>query len=120
MEIYKRIKDLREDRDLKQSEIAKILNTTQSYYAQYENGKRQIPFERMVDIAEFYDVSLDYIAGRTNDKKGLSKSNMSVEETDIIKKFRSLSERRKGEAIGTINLLFKQEQEEQSRIQDIG
>lgn len=120
MEIYKRIKDLREDRDLKQSEIAKILNTTQSYYAQYENGKRQIPFERMVDIAEFYDVSLDYIAGRTNDKKGLSKSNMSSKETDIIKKFRYLNDERKGEVLGTINLLFKQEQEEQSKIQDIG
>jgi len=120
MEIYKRIKDLREDRDLKQSEIAKILNTTQSYYAQYENGKRQIPFERMVDIAEFYDVSLDYIAGRTNDKKGLSKSTMSPRETEIIKKFRCLNEQRKGEVIGTINLLFKQENEEQSKMQDIG
>ena len=120
MEIYKRIKDLREDRDLKQSEIAKILNTTQSYYAQYENGKRQIPFERMVDIAEFYDVSLDYIAGRTNDKKGLSKSTLTDQETKLIKNFRNLNDIRKGQVIERVELLCEQQQEEYNINQDIG
>lgn len=69
MEYYQILKNLREDRDIKQSEIAKLLGTSQSYYAQYENGKRPIPFERVMQLAIFYGVSLDYIAGRTNKKE---------------------------------------------------
>ena len=63
MNIYQRLKDLREDADKTQEEIAKIIGTSQSYYAQYENGKRTIPFERMIVLAKYYNVSLDYIAG---------------------------------------------------------
>ena len=63
MNVYKRLKDTREDFDKSQAEIAKIIGTSQSYYAQYENGKRAIPFERMVALAEYYNVSLDYFAG---------------------------------------------------------
>lgn len=66
---FQRIRDLREDKDLNQTQIAKILNTTQSYYAQYERGERPIPLERALQIAEFYNVSLDYITGRTNKKE---------------------------------------------------
>lgn len=69
MSYYPRLKDLREDKDLKQSEIAKILNTTTQYYQKYEKGIRDIPFERMIQIANYYNVSLDYIAGRTNRKE---------------------------------------------------
>lgn len=67
---FQRIRDLREDRDLNQTQVARILNTTQSYYAQYERGERAIPLERAVILADFYNVSLDYLAGRTNNKKG--------------------------------------------------
>ncbi len=63
MSVYQRLKDLREDADKSQKEIAKIIGTSQSYYAQYENGKRTIPFERMVVLAKYYNVSLDYLAG---------------------------------------------------------
>ncbi len=69
MEYYERIKGLREDKDLKQEDIARLIQTSQSYYAQYENGKRPIPFERLIILAEFYEVSLDWIAGRTNKKQ---------------------------------------------------
>ena len=62
MNIYKRLKDLREDAEKSQEEIAKIIGTSQSYYAQYEKGKRAIPFDRMVLLAKYYNVSLDYIA----------------------------------------------------------
>ena len=61
--MYKRLRDLREDFDKSQEEIAKIIGTSQSYYAQYENGKRSVPFERMVILAKYYNVSLDYLAG---------------------------------------------------------
>lgn len=63
MTVYQRLKDLREDADKNQKEIAKIIGTSQSYYAQYENGKRSIPFERMITLAKYYNVSLDYMAG---------------------------------------------------------
>ena len=68
MYFYQRLKDLREDKDLKQSDIAEIIKTSQSYYAQYENGKRTIPFDRIIELAKFYNVSTDYIARLTNDK----------------------------------------------------
>ena len=63
-----RLRDLRMDRDKSQAEIAKI----QSYYAQYENGKRIISFERAVILARYYNVSLDYIAGLSDIPKKLN------------------------------------------------
>ena len=66
MIFYQRIRDLRIDRDISQAEIAKIIGTSQSYYAQYESGKRSIPFERVIILARYYNVSLDYIAGFTD------------------------------------------------------
>ena len=63
MHFCQRLRDLREDADRSQEEIAQILKTSQSYYAQYENGKRSIPFERAIELARFYNVSLDYLAG---------------------------------------------------------
>ena len=60
---YQRLKDLREDAEKSQAEIAMILGTSQSYYAQYESGKRAIPLERMIALAQYYNVSLDYLAG---------------------------------------------------------
>lgn len=63
MNVYRRLKDLREDADKSQEDIARVIGTSQSYYAQYENGKRAIPFERMVILAKYYNISLDYIAG---------------------------------------------------------
>lgn len=69
MEYYERIKNLREDRDITQKDVAALLGTSQSYYAQYENGKRPIPFERIIQIANILNISIDYIAGRTSKKE---------------------------------------------------
>ena len=63
MSMYQRLRKLREAAEKSQEEIAKLLDTSQSYYAQYENGKRHIPFDRVILLAEYYNVSLDYIAG---------------------------------------------------------
>ncbi|MBO5092282.1 MAG: helix-turn-helix transcriptional regulator [Clostridia bacterium] len=63
MQYAQRIKSLREDRDLNQEDVAKVLGTSQSYYAQYENCKRELPFSRAIELAKFYNVSLDYLAG---------------------------------------------------------
>lgn len=61
--LYKRIRDLREDRDLTQKELSKILNCSQQVYSNYELGQRDIPTDILIKLAFFYDVSTDYILG---------------------------------------------------------
>ena len=64
---YQRLKDLRVDQDKTQKEIANIINTTFQYYSAYERGIRDIPFSRIIQLAKYYNVTIDYIAGLTND-----------------------------------------------------
>lgn len=64
-----RIRDLREDADLTQTEMGKILGLEQRTYAYYENGGRTIPIEILIMLADYYDVSVDYILGRTDNRK---------------------------------------------------
>ncbi|MBS5805924.1 MAG: helix-turn-helix transcriptional regulator [Firmicutes bacterium] len=73
MEFY-RFKDIREDRDLLQTDIAKVLNTTQCQYSLYENGIRSMPIEKLIILAKYYDVSVDYILGLTNERKPYPKA----------------------------------------------
>ena len=65
--MYKRIRDLREDKDLTQDELVQILGMHKTTYTNYEQGKRELPFALAIRLAEFYNVSLDYIAGLTNE-----------------------------------------------------
>lgn len=65
---YQRLRDLREDKDLTQKQIAMLLQTTAQQYSLWERGDREIPFHHAIALADFYKVSLDYIAGRTNIK----------------------------------------------------
>ena len=65
------IKDLREDNDLKQSDIAKVLGITQQVYSRYELGINEIPQRHIITLCRFYNVSADYILGLTNDKKSI-------------------------------------------------
>ena len=67
MNYGERLRILREKHELTQAEVAEYLKTTQSYYAQYENNRRPSPFERVVELARLYNVSIDYIAGFTDD-----------------------------------------------------
>lgn len=66
--MYARIRDLREDRDLTQRELAILLHCTQVCYSYYENGKRDIPTAVLEALADYYSVSVDYLMGRTNVK----------------------------------------------------
>ena len=67
MEYYERIKNLRIDHDKTQAEIADFLQTGQSYYAKYENGRRPLPIERLRELCLYYHVSADYILGLPDD-----------------------------------------------------
>ena len=64
-----RIKDLREDNDLTQEQVAKLLGIAQTTYSQYENHKRAMPVEHIMTLCSYYGVSADYLLGLTNDKK---------------------------------------------------
>lgn len=64
-----RMKDLREDHDLSQKDLAKILNIGQRTYSHYENGTRKIPLDVLVELAGFYHCSVDYLLNRTDKKE---------------------------------------------------
>ena len=66
MHYYPRLRDLREDMDLTQDELVKILGMHKTTYTNYEQGKREPPFELIIRLAKFYNVSTDYIAGLTD------------------------------------------------------
>ena len=64
-----RLRDLREDNDITQNQIALMLNIEQNTYSQYENGKREVPINILWKLADFYDVSIDYLVGREKERK---------------------------------------------------
>ena len=65
---YPRLKNLREDKDLTQADVAKLLFITQQQYSLYENGYREISVSMLIKLAEYYNVSIDYILGRTDSR----------------------------------------------------
>lgn len=67
--IFENIRNLREDNDKIQQEIADYLNMKQTTYSKYERGKFNIPIEVFIKLADYYDVSLDYLTGRSKNKK---------------------------------------------------
>jgi len=66
--ILRRLRDLREDNDLTQKQVAEILKTSPQYYQKYETGVRPLPVNRIVELAEYYNTSVDYILGLTDIK----------------------------------------------------
>ncbi|MBE6548921.1 MAG: helix-turn-helix transcriptional regulator [Ruminococcaceae bacterium] len=71
MYFYQRIKDIREDSDKSQTEIARILNMKQQQYARYESGTQEIPLHHIIALAKYYNISLDYLTGLTDTPKKL-------------------------------------------------
>lgn len=66
---FRRLRDMREDRDLKQTDIAEYLGIQQTVYSRYERGYQTIPLEHLIRLADFYQVSLDYLTGRSSQKE---------------------------------------------------
>ena len=107
MSHYTRLRDLREDADKTQTDVAEYLGTNAQYYGKYEKGERELPFARAIELAEYYNVSLDYLAGRTNIKYNQSDTTIGEDEIVLLNKFRALSERSKGKAELFIEQLSK-------------
>lgn len=69
MDMYSRIRDLREDRDLTQKQVGELLNMSQTGYNQYEIGKNDIPTKVLIQLAKFYGTSVDYLLDLTDETK---------------------------------------------------
>lgn len=77
--MYKRIRDLREDRDLTQKQIGQLLNMSQTGYNQYEIGKNDIPTKILIELAKFYNTSIDYILELTDEQRPYPRTKKTKE-----------------------------------------
>lgn len=104
---YQRIRDLREDSDKTQTDLAEYLGTTAQHYGKYENGNAEIPFERAIALAKYYNVSLDYIAGLTNNKRGLASGDLTDEQQALLNFAETLTDSEKGKAVELLKMLIE-------------
>lgn len=107
MAYYKRIRELREDNDKTQKEIAEYLGTPYQYYAVYEKGGSEISFERAIALADYYNVSLDYIAERTNSKKGMSYGELTETEQILLIALSKMNSEEKKKISELLKLILK-------------
>ncbi len=108
MYFYQRLRDLREDRDMTQAEAAAVLGITRQQYQLYESGKREMPFNLIIDFGEYFNVSIDYISGRTNDKRGIGFSALCRDEEEVTEMYRSLDRDRKNRLLGYLTALSEE------------
>ena len=104
---YPRIRDLREDSDKKQADLAEYLGTTVQYYGLYEKGANEISFERAILLAKYYNVSLDYIAGLTNNKRGLASSDLTDEQQALLCRVENMTDSEKKKAVELLKKLIE-------------
>ena len=112
MQHYQRIRDLREDRDLTQDALCRLLYMHKTTYTNYEQGKHSVPLDFAATLAEFYGVSLDYIAGLTSSPRSAEGAQLTAEEIKLIEQYRMLSERRKGRTEQFILQMIKEQREQ--------
>ena len=119
--MYKRIRDLREDNDIKQSTIASELGISQPQYQRYESGTRQIPVDILIRLATIYDVSIDYLLGLTNAKKAPAPA-LNADAKKALTYFSRLNQENKDYILGEMVKLHREQEDPAStRIQkDIG
>ena len=110
MSNYKRIRDLREDADMTQKQVAEKLFLQLTQYRRYECGESELPMNIAINIAKLYNVSLDYIAGLTNEKRGLTMSALGDDETQLIKTFQQLSDIGKGRVLERAEMIKHREE----------
>lgn len=82
--VMERLRGLREDRDLKQSDIAALIGTTQQQYSKYETGESELSLRALYVLADFYDVSADYLLGRTTCKESTEALNRKLNASDSV------------------------------------
>ncbi len=106
-----RIRNLREDNDYTQKDIAKVLRITQPQYNLYEQGDRKIPIDKLELLADFYNVSIDYILGRTNYKRVVQAETMQSKNLRLQKYYSRLSAEDQDYIIGRMVSLYRKDEE---------
>ena len=101
---YERIRNLREDRDMTQKQIADILFMQLTQYRRYESGERELPLDLAISLSRFYNVPIDYIAG-VSDKITISEETLTADEKHLIENYRSLPEKEKTKLIEISDIL---------------
>ena len=109
MQHYQRIRDLREDHNLTQEALCKKLYMHKTTYTNYEQGKHSVPLDFAVLLANFYDVSLDYLAGRTNLPKNPHGITIADDALLVLQKYTALTERNKGRLEQFLDTLSEQQ-----------
>ncbi len=106
MSYYKRIRDLREDSDKNQSEVAAELSMQLTQYGRYERGERELPLNIAVQLAKYYNVSVDYIAGVSSCSHG-NDTSLSPRECELISMLRALDDFEKGQVFERAKFLLE-------------
>ena len=101
---YERIRNLREDRDMTQKQIADILFMQLTQYRRYESGERELPLDLAISLSRFYNVPIDYIAG-VSDKITISEETLTADEKHLIESYRNLPEKEKTKLIKISDIL---------------
>ena len=113
MLLHERIKDLRLSRNLTQEQLAQELHISRSAYALYETGKRQLGYDILCTIADFYQVNIDYLFRRTDNPEHLF--YLSLEERDLLKKFSKLDFRGKENIHWMLQLEYNRQTQNQNK-----
>ena len=113
MATYSRVRDLREDADKTQADIAKMLNMQTTVYQRYERGERELPLWAAIKLADYYKVSLDYLVGREDDFGNVvvsaPNSNLSPTDEKLLKDFSTLGPHEQDFIRGQIQFLLNRE-----------
>ena len=115
MKLYQRIRDLREDNDEKQTDIANLIGVSEATYRRYEQGKTNIFLEDAEKLSDHYDISLDYLAGRTNDKGGLHCNYLDKEEKELLSCWKQLSSKQKRSVMEILDNYIEKEPRNEER-----
>lgn len=99
------IRDLREDNDLKQSDLAKVLSVSQQYYSKYEMGQYELPIRHIITLAKFYNISADYLLGLTDYSDMLGNSDISTPTKILVNDILELSDKSKKAVKDYVELL---------------
>jgi transcriptional regulator with XRE-family HTH domain len=105
MSLYFRIKDLREDSDKTQKQVADDMYMHVTQYRRYESGESEVPLSFAIALAKYYNVSLDYIAGLTNEKTNVNTNDVTLSDLKFLKRFRTLSDIQKGRILERIDFI---------------
>ncbi|MBO5239630.1 MAG: helix-turn-helix transcriptional regulator [Lachnospiraceae bacterium] len=117
--MFKHIRDLREDNDFKQSDIASRLGINQPQYQLYESGKRQIPVDILIQLSQIYNVSVDYLLDLTNSRNAVIPT-VNPNARKALTYFNRLSEENQDIILGEMVKLHREQEEKTHKKKDIG